>query len=152
MAWKRKELTEENLEWFKKHIDLHIIDLIIKMNRLPFLETAWSCGGHILSDKYRLYHSGIIFLVDKDSENGRKFIKELRKLIKKYKFAHLNPFFDLPACSEYHLDVDKFEYPKLKDKDGEEAGAYLKNAFNETYGKLNVDLEAFIDKWLQKLK
>jgi len=150
VAWEWRELTKEDVEWFRKHIDPHIVDLIIKMNRLPFLETAWSCGGRILLDKYRLYHSGIIFLIDRDSRNGKKFIKELKKLIKKYKFAHLNPLFDSSSCPEYRLDVDKFEYLELKGKDKKEVKNYLENAFNETYGKLNTDLEAFVDKWLFK--
>ncbi len=151
MVWIEKKLTKKDLEWFRKHIDPHIVDLIIKINRLPFIETVWGCGGRILLDKCRLYHSGIIFLVDKDSKDGKRFIEELGELIKKYKFAHLNPLFDSSICSEYRLDVDKLEYPELRGKDKKEMKNYLENAFNKTYGKLNIDLEAFVDKWLQKL-
>ncbi len=152
MVWKHGKLTEQDIEWFKKHIDPHVLTLIIKINRLPFIETTWSCGGHTSLNGPGLYHRGILFLVDEDSEDGRKFIEELRKLIEKdYKFAHLSlPFPNgrLSSHPEYHLEMDWYDYPELAGKDRDEQIRFLGAAFNETYARLSAGLEAFVGGWL----
>lgn len=154
MAWKRVELTEEDMEWFRKHIDPHIFNLIIKLNKLPFIETTWSCGGHITltGAHHHLYHMGILFLVDKDSNNGERFIKELRDFVKNYTFVHLELPFPPPTIlsphPEYHLEVDWLYFPELEGKSKEETERILWDKFNEIYIKFNTEFEIFVDKWL----
>jgi len=89
-----EKLSERDIEDWEEIIDPPIRDLIIKKNKLPFLMTTWSCAGHGETTSCELYHRGIMFHIDKDSEEERVFIKELNELIEKnFPFTHLSlPF------------------------------------------------------------
>lgn len=152
MAWK-EELDNNDIEDFKRIIDPPIRNLIIKMNKLPFLTTTWSCAGHGETTYCELYHRGIMFHIDRDSEEGKIFIEKLNKLIERnFSFAHLSlPFPEGGAFSShplYSLEVDWFSYPEMRDRDIEKRRNFLMQKLNETYHRLNASLEEFIDEFL----
>ena len=156
-----EKLTEEAIELIEKYTDEGITDVILKMNKLPFLATTWSCGGHILVKDCMLCHDDIRFIVEKDNEIGKQFIEELERLIEKNyeKFVQLTVptlFFGDPHelnrlgfyHPQYYLKIKNFEYPDLKKKSKKKREAFLKKKFKKTYGKFHTALKSFIDKWI----
>lgn len=150
----------ERVKWFRENIDLHVFNLIAKMNFLPFLKTTWSCGGHIYVYPVEnitygnLAHMGLNFVVESGSMEGKKFVKQLKNLLKDYHFAHLSLFsvhLSLNPPQEYHLHIDCLEYSEVKFLSEEKAEKYLLKKFDETYKKLNLDIESLVDKWLKRI-
>lgn len=162
MTWKCLELEKEDIK--QLGIDPHIVSLIIKMNRLPFLETTWSCGGHFSAYEGNcclncvLYHRGIMFAIEKGNEEGKQFIEDLKNFLKNYPFTHIellpkHMWFPHKSHPKYLLRVDWIKRPDLRDiNKRKEIEEFMERMFNETYGRLNADLEIFVDKRLSASK
>jgi len=147
VSLRKEALTDE---WYREYINPPICDLIIKMNKLPFIRTISSCGGNYSLDDCSMYHLGIMFFVDKDSNEGRKFIAELKETLKDYPFVHLKLPYEKSPLPQYDIEADWFEFPELRNKSKDEKKAFLEEMFNQTYGRLNTGLENFVEGWLKK--
>ncbi len=166
---KRKNMSM--LESDIDNVDKGIKDLVLKINKLPFLYTTCSCEGHLgylggifwgtppqeieFNPPIISRYGSLDFSVKGKSKEAHRFVRDVKKFILEFRPLNEEPKFlkvaSSPALEYYDLMKHAKEFKKYNEKRNEEISKYVAHLYNNKYwanwSEINGEYRVGLENW-----